>query len=115
MLCAAVAAPVAAGPKGGGYLTGDDPFITLDPALPKGAWVKAIISSGEMVDGFRFQGLPDGIGVKPGDARHTVDAYVVHEETTVPFFGSADFQNASVSKLTLSTKGGRSRKGSSSG
>jgi hypothetical protein len=105
MLGALVAAPVGAKPVVG-YQTGDAPAITLDADLPSGSWVKAIISSGESIGTFRFQGLPDGIGVRPGEAKHTVDAYVVHEETTVPFFGTADFQDASVSKLTLSTKAG---------
>ena len=94
-----------------GYLTSDDPFITLASGLPSGASVTAIISSGESLNGFQFQGLPDGIGVRPGEAKHTVDVYVAHEETTVPFRDSADFQDASVSKLTLSTKGGRGQGG----
>lgn len=29
--------------------------------------------------------------------------YVAHEQTTVPFFGTADFQDSSVTKLSLST------------
>ena len=103
--------PAAAKPKPAGYLTAEDPFITLAPALPSGASVTAIISSGESLNDFQFQGLPDGIGVRPGEAKHTVDVYVAHEETTVPFFGTADFQNASVSKLTLSTKGGHGQGG----
>ena len=98
--------PVPVAGAGDGFLTGDAPAITLDAGLPSGAWVKAIISSGESIGAFRFQGLPDGIGVRPGGAKHTIDAYVVHEETTVPFSGTADFQDASVSKLTLSTKAG---------
>lgn len=106
ILVAGLSGPAAAKKAPSGYLTSDDPFITLDAGLPSGAWVKAIISSGEALNGFRFQGIPDGIGVKPGDAEHTVDVYVAHEETTVPFFGSADFQDASVSKLTLDTKAG---------
>ena len=108
---------VDAKPDAGGYLTDDDPFITLDPGLPAGASVKAIISSGESLGDFRFQGLPDGIGVRPGEAKHTVEVYVAHEETTVAFpppgepFSAADFQDASVSKLTLSTKGGNGQGG----
>ena len=86
--------PADAKPDPSGYLTSDDPFITLASGLPSGASVTAIISSGESVGDFRFQGIPDGIGVRPGDAKHTVDVYVAHEETTVPFFGTADFQDA---------------------
>jgi hypothetical protein len=89
----------------GGYLTPQAPFITLDAGVPSGSSVKAIISSGESVNGFTFQGLPDGIGLAPGPDG-TVNVFVAHEETTVPFFGTADFQNASVSKLNLNTNSG---------
>jgi hypothetical protein len=89
-----------------GFLTPQDPFITLADGLPQGATVKAIISSGEIVGDFLFEGLPDGIGIKPGDAAHTIDVFVAHEQTTVPFFGTRDFQDASVSRLTLNTKAG---------
>jgi len=111
LLVAGLSTPTAARPADAGYLTGDDPFITLDPSMSGGASVKAIISSGDRLNGFRFRGIPDGIGVKPGDTAHTVDVFVAHEETTVPFFGTADFQDASVSKLTLNTKAG-ARQGS---
>ena len=96
------------------YLTPVPPAITLDPGVPAGSSVLAIINSGETINGFKFQGIPDGIGLAPsnlndnghqhGHGNHdgnTVDVFVNHEETTVPFFGSADFQDASVSKLTL--------------
>ena len=89
----------------GGYLTPEDPLLELDAALPSGAYVRAIISSGESVDGTLFEGLPDGIGIRPGPYRDTIDVYVAHEQTTVPFFGSADFVDASVTKWTLSTNG----------
>jgi hypothetical protein len=94
-----------AGPGTDGFLTEEDPFITM--AVPGN--VKAIISSGEEIGSFLFEGLPDGIGVRPGAEKHTVDVYVVHENTTVPFFGSRDFQDASVSRLTLTTKGGKNQ------
>jgi hypothetical protein len=86
-------------------LTAEPPFITLDPGAPAGSTVLAIINSGEDggVAGFTFQGLPDGIGLAPGPDSNSVDVFVSHEETTVPFFSRADFQDASVSKLTLST------------
>jgi hypothetical protein len=88
------------------FLTSEPPFITLDPGVPAGSSVLAIISSGESLNGFTFQGLPDGIGLAPGDDSNTVEVFVSHEETTVPFFGSADFQDSSVSRLTLNTTGG---------
>jgi hypothetical protein len=89
-----------------GFLTPEGPYITLDPGAPAGSTVKAIISSGETVGDFVFEGIPDGIGIAPGPSADTIDVYVAHEQTTVPFFGSADFQDASVSKLTLSTAPG---------
>ncbi len=85
-----------------GFLTDDAPFITL--SVP--GKVKAIISSGDEVGSFLFEGIPDGIGIRPGVAKHTIDVYVNHENTTIPFFGSRDFEDASVSRLTLSTKAG---------
>ena len=88
------------------YLTSDPPFIDLDSGVPAGSSVLAIISSGESYAGFTFQGLPDGIGLAPGPALDTIDVFVSHEETTVPFFGRADFQDASISRLTLSTNSG---------
>lgn len=103
----AILAAVAIAPAfAAGFLTPEAPFITLDPGVPPGSSVKAIISSGETVDGTLFEGLPDGIGIKPGDAPGTVEVYVAHEQTTVPFFNSRDFQDASVTHLTLSTASG---------
>lgn len=105
LVAVSIPGPAAAKPASG-FLTGDAPFITLDPGLPAGAKVKAIISSGDTLGGFLFEGLPDGIGIRPGAAKNTIDVYVAHEQTTVPFFGTRDFQDASVSRLTLDTKGG---------
>ncbi|HKJ54508.1 MAG TPA: hypothetical protein VJ978_00845 [Nitriliruptoraceae bacterium] len=99
-LALVVAVPAAAD---GGYLTDQDPFISLTGDAPPGSTVTAIINSGDTLDGVEFQGIPDGIGLAPGPTPDTVDVYVAHEQTTVPFFNSADFQDSSVSKLTLST------------
>jgi len=90
------------------FLTPQPPAITLDPGVPAGSSVLAIISSGEDADivGFTFQGIPDGIGLAPASDGSSVDVFVNHEETTVPFFGSADFQDASVSRITLNTSVG---------
>ena len=93
-----------------GFLTPEPPMLTLDPGMPSGSRVKAIINVGEEMGDFLFEGLPDGIGLAPGPSKDSVNVFVAHEQTTVPFFGSADFQDASVSKLTLNT-----RKGSSMG
>ena len=88
------------------YLTPQPAFITLDAGVPAGSSVLPIINSGDVYHDFTFQGIPDGVGITDGAAPGTVDVYVAHEETTVPFFNEADFQDASVSKLTLSTTSG---------
>ncbi|MCZ6491738.1 MAG: DUF839 domain-containing protein [Acidobacteria bacterium] len=88
------------------FLTPQPPAITLDPGVPAGSSVLAILSSGEMINGFTFQGIPDGIGLAPANSGSGVDVFVNHEETTVPFFGSSDFQDASVSRVTLNLSTG---------
>ena len=104
-----IAVPVGAEPEPSGFLTDQDPFITLDPGLPGGASVLAILSVNDEVDDVVFEGIPDGIGLRPGPDKHTVEAFVVHEQTTVAFFGSRDFQDASVTSWVLSTKSGPGR------
>jgi hypothetical protein len=106
----ALAGPVSAKPASG-FITGEAPQLTIDPALPSGAYVKPLISSGDQLGGFLFEGIPDGIGIRPGAASHTIDVYVNHEQSTVPFSGARDFEDSSVSKLTLETKAG-ARQGS---
>jgi hypothetical protein len=107
----------AGGQGSDGFLTTKPAYITLDPGLPSGASVKPIISVGEIVDGVKFEGIPDGIGIRPGPDRRTADVYVNHEQSTVPFDpdGSGprpperDFQDSSVTKLTLTTREGRNQ------
>ncbi len=89
----------AAGPPG--FQTPEAPYITLDPGVPAGSSVTAIISTGESVDSVLFEGLPDGIGIAPGPDEGTVDVYVNHEQSTVPFRNTAEFQDSSVTKWTL--------------
>jgi hypothetical protein len=84
-----------------GFLTPEAPYITLDPGVPAGSSLTAIISTGESVDGVLFEGIPDGLGLAPGPMAGTVDVYVNHEQSTVPFQNTADFQDASVTRWTL--------------
>lgn len=78
-------------------------YITLDPGVPSGSSVTGIISSGEEYHDFMFEGIPDGVGLAPGPTSGTVDVYVNHEQSTVPFQNAADFFDSSVSKLTLNS------------
>lgn len=104
--CIATLASLPASLLAQGILTPELPFIDLDPGVPAGSSVLAIINSGESIGDFTFQGLPDGIGLAPGPDTSHIDVFVAHEETTVPFFNRADFQDSSISKLTLSTATG---------
>ncbi|HEU4528886.1 MAG TPA: alkaline phosphatase PhoX [Actinomycetota bacterium] len=98
-----VAAPTAGADDG--FLTSEPEMLALSGSAPAGSSLKALISSGDVIDGFEFQGIPDGIGVMPGPGGSAV-AFVNHEESRVPFQGQADFQDASVSRLTLNTTPG---------
>ena len=76
------------------------PFFTSVPlmiTLADASTSKAtpIISVGDEVGDFFFEGVPDGIGAMPG-AGGNVEVFVNHEQTTVPFGGLADFEMASV-------------------
>ena len=94
-------------PAGAGdtSITATDPYVTLTDAAPKGSSLLPIINVGDTVGDFMFEGIPDGVGLMPGPRPGTVDAFVAHEQTTVPFFGSRDFQDASVSRITIATSG----------
>jgi hypothetical protein len=85
----------------------DDLLLTLDVS----GTLQHIICSGDMVDGFEFPGIPDGIGIAPGPDEGTINVFVNHEESDVPFPATgtnaqADFQDSSVSKITLDAETG---------
>lgn len=80
----------------------------LDAAVP-GATVTPLITVGETLPGssYMFDTLPDGISLRKGKG-HTVQAYVNHETSAVPFpfnpatgVGVTNFTNSLLSKLTL--------------
>ena len=74
------------------------PYVALTAAAGEGQIVP-LINSGDAFAGVVFEGIPDGIGVVPGDG--SVDLYVTHEQSHVPFMGFADFQDSSVSRVTV--------------
>ena len=96
----------------------DDPgFLTSQPAMltpvAPGASVLPIITVGDTLQtGYRFESLPDGIALL-ANGQGTVDAFVNHETSLVPFPLAAnianctsstcqsDFDNAQVSRLRL--------------
>ena len=91
--------PATAGAEDG-FLTDEPAMLTLDASAPAGSQLVPIINSGEEIGGFMFEGIPDGIGGKGGGG-DTVDVFVNHEQSRVPFAGLADLVDSSVSRLTL--------------
>ena len=88
---------------GGGYNTSSISFVESTGAVG-GVTFTPLINSGETFDDVTFQGLPDGLGVVPGDG--WVDVYVAHEESHVPFGLTpttvfADFQDSSVTRVRV--------------
>ena len=77
-----------------------------------GVTTEAIISTGDMIGGYRFESIPDGIALRRHD-NNRVQAFVNHETSLVPFpfptppaatteaNSQNDFENAQVSLLTL--------------
>ena len=94
----------------------------LNPVIPR-AWVDPIITTGEMIGGYRFEAIPDGIAVR-SDRRGRVQVFVNHETSTVPFpyandpaatpptspnpgNSQNDFDNSQLSKLVVATDNAR--------
>ena len=108
--------PAGAGANGQpGFLTGDPALLTL--SVPGD--VLPLLSVGDTVDGVQFEGIPDGVGLVPsrgnrgqgtgpasGSRGDTVDVYVAHEQTTIPFRNERDFIDASVTRWTVDTSTG---------
>jgi hypothetical protein len=84
-----------------GFRTAVAPYLSLTGP----GNVVPLITVGEDagVAGFTFEGLPDGIGIMPTGKR-SIDVFVNHEQSRVPFLGSADVQDSSVSRLSIDTK-----------
>ena len=106
LLAVAVATGTAgAGDNNSGFKTSQAPMLT---PLVAGSSVTPIITVGDTVRNYRFEAIPDGISLDP-NGNGTVDVYVNHETSTVPFpftpgAGAAnqnDFDNAQVSRLRL--------------
>ncbi len=98
----------AAGDNTSGFQTGQAAMVT---AVMSGVEVTPIITVGDVLSsGYRFEAIPDGIGVRPrGNGR--VDLFINHETSKVPFpyntatptaaNGENDFDNSQVSRLIL--------------
>ncbi len=99
-LAASLAGPAAAAPP---FETSQLPMLT--PV--GGVTVEAIITVGDMVGGYRFEAIPDGIALRTSDAG--TEVWINHETARVPFPYSLppsasnqnDFDNSQLSHLWL--------------
>lgn len=102
---AVITGSAGAGDNNSGFQTSQAAMLT---PLASGSSVTPIITVGDSIGSYRFEALPDGISLDP-NGQGTVDVYVNHETSTVPFpftpgAGAAnqnDFDNAQVSRLRL--------------
>jgi hypothetical protein len=83
-----------------GFVTKQSPMLALGPGAPAKSSLRALVSTGDVFQGVRFEGIPDGIGLAPGP-KNVVDVFVNHEESRVPFLGQADFEDASVTRWSI--------------
>src|SRR6266511_1950370 len=98
-VAAIIALPTGAADNNSGFHTALPALLT--PLAP-GSSVKPIISVGDTVRGYRFESIPDGISFTR-NGRGTMDVYVNHETSLVPFPAMrSDFTNSLVSRLRLS-------------
>jgi hypothetical protein len=117
LIVAGAVAPATAKSGNNGFLTGADAMLKVTPTVEAaGGSVSPILTVGDTVGGYRFEALPDGISFANGK-KATVDLYVNHETSRVPFPLAAngvdwlptsnsngsqnDFDNSQLSKLTL--------------
>ena len=93
-----------AGTAAQGFHTKGKLMVKIAKDAPPGSRGTALIASGDVFDSdFMFEGIPDGVGwVDNGDG--TVDVYVTHEQSHVPFQNLADFVDSSISRLTINTR-----------
>jgi hypothetical protein len=105
-------APMAAGAASdqSGFRTKAPSMIT---PLVSGVEVQPLLTVGETIGSYRFESIPDGIAIRPGGTS-TLDVYVNHETSKVPFpfnattgVGLVDFDNAQLSHLVLKRGNGK--------
>ncbi|MEX0816539.1 MAG: hypothetical protein WD027_03775 [Gaiellales bacterium] len=98
-VAALVVLPASAGDNDSGFHTSVPSFLTG----MNGTTVKPIISTGDtLASGYMFEAIPDGIAVGKGNGRGTVDIFVNHELSLVPFpVTRQDPSNALESRLRL--------------
>lgn len=90
----------------------EEKMLAKGPDAPTGTRIRALITVGDRIDGFRFEAIPDGISFKR--ARGGARVFVNHETSKVPFpyppapttdTAFNDFRNAEVSELFIAADG----------
>ena len=78
-------------------------YVSLAPSVAAaGGRVIPLINSGQTFNNTTFEGIPDGLGLKPvGNGSRYIDIYVTFEQSHVPFSGFADFEDSSVQRARL--------------
>ena len=111
-LILAASLPATVQSAGAQRLRTQDKMLARGPDAPTGTRIKALISVGDRIGGFRFEAIPDGISFKR--TRNGARVFVNHETSRVPFPYSAtpttdtafnDFRNSEVSELVVTTEG----------
>ena len=118
VVCVALAATITAttavahpGGHQGGFKTAQPAMLS---AVAADVTITPLMTVGDVLpSGYRFEAIPDGISVRPR-GWGSVDLYINHETSKVPFpyvaaaptaaNGENDFDNAQVSRLTLSQR-----------
>ena len=113
MLSAAMPLASGAAPQSG-FKTLELPMVVPGSGAPLGTEIKALITVGDMIGGYRFEAIPDGISVYQS-GKNVGTVLVNHETSTVPFGYNAaptitnsfnDFHNSELSELVIRKGGG---------
>jgi hypothetical protein len=95
---------VSAASPNSGFITKAAPMLS---PLVDGVDIKPLLTVGEMIGGYRFEAIPDGIAIDPR-GHTTLDVYVNHETSKVPFPATlTDFDNAQLSHLVMKRGSGK--------
>lgn len=115
LAASAAVAIVAAMPLGAGavppsgFLTSQPSMLVAGSDAPFGTTITPLMTVGDMLGGYRFEAIPDGIAPKAA-GKGGAQLYVNHETSTVPFPYNAspttsnafnDYDNSQLSKLIL--------------
>jgi hypothetical protein len=113
LVIAATTAPMAgAAPDKAGFKTAQGSMLVLGPGAGPGSNITPLLTVGDVVGGFAFEAIPDGISLYP-HGKGSLSLFINHETSTVPFAyvlpptvanSQNDFDNSQVSEVKLHQK-----------